>query len=137
MPVEQELLLAARAIAAILIPISGLVAIVGIVASFKIGATIHSTAGWKLAKGKLLECRVIKPDARTRASLTRVGLSRLAWADSYQVTIHYEYKVDGVTYTGHQFRLKHFQVDVSSLGEGERLAAKFKAMPELEVYYDP
>jgi hypothetical protein len=128
----QSLIDAGTGFAPVCIPIFALLGIVGLIASFRMGATMQDMKNWKTTTGQLLGCRTVTTKHQARAGIVKVDVD-----ETYHVEIRYRYVVAGQEYTGHRFKLGQSQIEVGTRKEGERLASKFKAAPELDVHYDP
>lgn len=114
------------------VPIFIVLGIVGIIASFRMGATIKDMSNWKVAKGQLLGCRTVTTEHKARS-----GVVSVKTGETYHVEIRYRYVVGSTEYTGFRFKIGQSAIEVGTRKEGERLSSKFKAAPELDVHYDP
>jgi hypothetical protein len=121
-----------QATAPVCVPIFILLGIVALIASFRMGATIKDMSNWKVAKGQLLGCHTITTEHKARS-----GVVSMKTGETYHVEVRYRYVVAGTEYVGFRFKVGQSAVEVGTRKEGERLSSKFKAVPELDVHYDP
>jgi hypothetical protein len=127
-----ELIVTLRQVAPIVIPIMGLLGILGIISSFQLSKTINDMTNWKVTKGNLLGCRTITIHHKMRS-----GFVKIETGQTHFVVIRYKYFVDGQKYVGSNFKLAQQKIPVDTRKQGERISGKFKAMPDLDVHYDP
>ena len=112
-----------------LIPIFAVLGILALVSGFTLRSQ-GKVVNWAKTNGTLIDCNATSKTVKSRASNMTIN-------ESHVVTISYAYVVKEQQLAG-----KNFAVDVSMLAfpthkDAESVARKFKASPNLVVYYDP
>src|SRR5689334_5737104 len=110
-------------------PIAGVLGIIVIIASFRLGKTVQDMTNWKTTTGQLLASRTV-----TIVHKRRSGFTTVETGQTHYVEIRYRYAVDGIDYVGTRFKIAQSQISVTTRREGERLTSKIKAEPQMDVH---